>query len=179
MLRKTRNSEILKNSSGRVWVAKKKVRVRSGSGYSSDPAHSAHGISQLPLVQDPSVLKMKNPFKMFNEKSCVPYLGKRKCPRLSRQRGCLSVEVGKSSFGWKVGGHGSIGWVVVAKMGTMWSRSPCAEPGRWCAVGKPPSCSNTHHPASRAPIQLHLCPHLTQFGFQVKMFLVIFTLTKV
>ena len=36
MLRKTLNLEIMKNSSGRVQVAKK-VRVGSGSGYSSRP----------------------------------------------------------------------------------------------------------------------------------------------
>ena len=36
MLRKTLNSEIMKNSLGRVRVAKKKFG--SGSGYSSDPA---------------------------------------------------------------------------------------------------------------------------------------------
>ena len=36
---KSPNSKILKNSSGRVRVAKKKVQVGSGSGYSSDPGY--------------------------------------------------------------------------------------------------------------------------------------------
>ena len=38
----------------------------------------------------------------------------------------------------------SVGWLV-AKMGTVWS-SPCAEPGRWCAVGKPPSLLQQYAP---------------------------------
>ena len=110
----------------------------------------------------------------------LPYLEKQKCPPLSQQRGCLSVEVGKSSFGWKVGGHRSIGWVPWwrkwGRCGRVLVPSP-VDGVQWGSL--PPSCSNTHHPASRAPIQLHLCPHLTQFGFHVTMFLVIFTGTKV
>ena len=118
---------------------------------------------------------------MKREGVALPYLDKQKCPPLSQQRGCLSVEVGKSSFGWKVGGHRSIGWVVGGENGDGVVESLCRARSMVCSgeASLPPAAIRTTRPASRAPIQLHLCPHLTQFGFHVTMFLVIFTGTKV
>ena len=50
MLRKTLNLEIMKNSSGRVRVAKK-VRVGSGSGYSSNPGGRDDAVGALLLLK--------------------------------------------------------------------------------------------------------------------------------
>ena len=147
-----------------------------------DSTHSAHGISQPPLVQDLSVLKMKNPFKMFNEKkgSCVAIFGKTKVSSIESTERLLECGGGQKFF-WM-----ESWWSPVDRLGGWWRKwgrcgrvlVPSPVDGvQWGSL--PPSCSNTHHPASRAPIQLHLCPHLTQFGFHVKMFLVIFTGTKV
>ena len=113
-----------------------------------DSTHSAHGISQPPLVQDLSVLKMKNPFKMFNEKkgSCVAIFGKTKVSSIESTERLLECGGGQKFF-WMESWWSPVDRLgaVVAKMGTVWS-SPCAEPGRWCAVGKPPSLLQQYAP---------------------------------
>ena len=80
-------------------------------------------MSQLPLVQDLSVLKMKNPFKMFNEKrgSCAAIFGETKVSSIESTERLLECGGGQKFFwmeSWwsrvdRLGGGGENGDNVV------------------------------------------------------------------
>ena len=116
--------------------------------------------SQPPLVQDLSVLKMKNPFKILNEKkgSCVAIFGKTKVSSIESTERLLECGGGQKFF-WM-----ESWWSPVDRLGGWWRKwgrcgrvlVPSPVDGvQWGSL--PPSCSNTHHPPGQLAVPQFNC----------------------